>query len=253
MQDEMERAAESLHQWWADAGVEAEPLPPKPVTPAQPTAQTLTPKPASNLNAEARSAAAACSTLSELYTAISNFNAGALSNGATQAVIARGNPKAEIMLIGEAPGREEDKAGKPFIGRSGQFLDRMLASIGLDETSLYITNGVFWRPTGNRTPDQEETAMCLPFVERHIALIAPKILITVGGSSTKTMLNTETGITKLRGQWASYTIKNPDGSATNTKIPLLPIYHPAFVLRKPIAKRDCWQDLLSLQGALAER
>jgi DNA polymerase len=154
------------------------------------------------------------------------------------------------MLIGEAPGIEEDEAGKPFIGPSGQFLDKMFASIELDEKNLYITNSVFWRPKGNRKPTDEEMQICLPFVHRHIALIAPKILVTIGANSSKNLLGVDTGITRLRGKWGQYTIKNPDGSDSKTTIPVLPMFHPAFVLRKPATKRDCWHDLLSLQEML---
>jgi len=265
MPDSNHQIAQSLTEWWAQAGVETEPLvlvkpPSKEETTSKtashpasiPVARQNVGKPNPNRQQEARALAASCQTLQELTKAIQGFDAGRLSDGATQAVIARGNPKAKIMLIGEAPGRDEDKEGKPFIGRSGQFLDKMFASIGLGEDELYITNGVFWRPKGNRTPTPEETAMCLPFVERHIALIQPQILVSVGGSSTKTLLGTETGITRLRGRWSEYTLKNPDGSDSETLLPLLPFYHPAFVLRKPATKRDCWQDLLGLRERLQE-
>jgi DNA polymerase len=259
-QDQADRIAQSLSQWWEDAGIDpVEPVA-KPARPAHASAPEPASKPATHHNQSepapdrqklARELAAKAQTLEELTRAVCGFDAGRLSNEATRAVIARGNPKATVMLIGEAPGRDEDMQGKPFVGRSGQFLDKMFAAIGLDESSLYITNGVFWRPKGNRTPTPEETGLCLPFVERHIALIQPKFLISIGGSSTKTMLDTETGITRMRGKWAEYTVKNPDGSHTGTKIPLLPFYHPAFVLRKPATKRECWQDLQSLAERLA--
>ncbi len=256
MQDELENAASNLSQWWDDAGVDIAPLSSallqksgsgKSGGTAKPELQKpATFRPASiDRVAIARERAASCKTLDELIAAISTFDAGSLSLNASKAVIARGNPKAEIMLIGEAPGRDEDRVGKPFVGRSGQFLDKMFASIGLGEDDLYITNAVFWRPKGNRTPDSEESAMCLPFVERHISLLKPKILVSIGGSSTKTLLATDTGITRLRGKWAEYHMQN--GHTANTVIPLLPIFHPAFVLRKPISKRECWQDLLSLR------
>ena len=254
----IEQAQKSLSQWWQDAGVEVPPAGPVAAssgTKAGSVTPAPTPKPATKVSganpkddrlATARKLAAAANTLDELIAAITDFDAGLLSDEARQAVIARGNSTADIMLIGEAPGREEDQSGKPFVGRSGQLLDKMFAAIGMDENNLYITNGVFWRPKGNRTPTPTESALCLPFVERHIALIAPKILVTIGGSSTKTMLNTETGITRLRGKWADYPVKNPDGSDSETTIPLLPIYHPAFVLRKPATKREVWQDLQSV-------
>lgn len=255
-------AQTSLLQWWAEAGVDVQVLPPAtqsdlpPASKSDKSAATNSPnpttgsKPTNKRKAEARKLASTAENLSQLVTVITNFDAGSLSRSAKQAVIARGNPQAKIMLIGEAPGREEDAQGKPFIGQAGQFLDKMFGAIGLDESNLYITNSVFWRPAGNRTPTPDEIEICLPFLERHIALIAPKILIAIGGSSTKTLLATDTGISRLRGQWSQYTIKNPDGSDSETKIPLLPFYHPAFVLRKPATKKDCWNDLLSLQEML---
>ncbi len=256
MQNEHEQIAQSLLAWWDEAGVDIEPLPaaahkpaakqPSPPISAKPPARQNTNERPPDRFHLAQKAAANVKTLDELITCIQNFDAGALSDGAHQAVIARGNPAADVMILGEAPGRDEDRAGKPFVGRSGQFLDKMFAAIDMDESNLYISNGVFWRPKGNRTPTPDETKMCLPFVERHIALIAPKILICVGGSSAKTMLDTQTGITRLRGQWGEYTLKNPDRS-DGAVIPLLPMYHPAFVLRKPAAKRECWLDLLSLR------
>ncbi|VAV91753.1 Uracil-DNA glycosylase, family 4 [hydrothermal vent metagenome] len=257
--DNFSRAEQSLSLWWEDAGVSsiAQPTSKKPTkttTPAKPRVRQNASVSVPNKDrlAMAQKQAASAKTLEELTAAIAGFDAGALSDGASRAVIARGNPNADIMLIGEAPGRDEDRIGKPFVGRSGQFLDKMFAAIGLGEDELYISNGVFWRPKGNRTPTPEETAMCLPFVQRHIALIAPNLLITIGGSASKTMLATETGITRLRGKWSEYTIKNADGSDSETVIPLLPMYHPAFVLRKPATKRQCWQDLQGLQERLQQ-
>jgi len=265
VQNEIKEAVSSLSQWWEDAGIEVVPLPIPASKKSQNSNNKAPAKPDTSHRikstktnsaskddriAQAKTIAAACQTLDDLTAAIRSFNAGQLSLAASQAVIARGNSKARIMLIGEAPGRDEDKAGKPFVGKSGQFLDKMFASIGLDETTLYITNAVFWRPKGNRTPTPDESDICLPFVERHIALIKPEVLITIGGSSTKTLLGADTGITRLRGSWAQFSIKNPDGSDSGVTIPLLPMLHPAFVLRKPISKRECWQDLLSLRQKL---
>ena len=149
------------------------------------------------------------------------------------------------MLIGEAPGQDEDRQGKPFVGRSGQFLDTMLAAIGISRTdNLYISNVVPWRPPGNRTPSLDEIALCKPFIARHIALAKPDILLLVGNISTKTLLETETGITKLRGQWQTY-------QADDLSIPALPLLHPAYVLRRPETKADVWADLCGLKKRLA--
>ena len=148
------------------------------------------------------------------------------------------------MFIGEAPGAEEDRQGLPFVGPAGHLLDRMLGAIGLDRTQVYITNIVPWRPPGNRTPTAAEIAVCLPFLQRHIALAAPKLLFPVGGPSAKTLLNTDEGIIRLRGRWKFYTA--PDG----TKIPARPLLHPAYLLRQPAQKRQAWQDLLEIRKRL---
>lgn len=161
-------------------------------------------------------------------------------------VFADGNPLSSIMLIGEAPGEDEDRQGKPFVGVSGQLLDRMLGMIGLDRTNTYISNVIFWRPPGNRSPTDAEIAACLPFVERHVALIKPKILVLLGGVAAKTMLRSKDGITRIRGRWVDYR------SADNEVIPCLPIYHPAYLLRQPAAKRQAWSDLLNLKKKINE-
>jgi DNA polymerase len=147
------------------------------------------------------------------------------------------------MLIGEAPGADEDRQGKPFVGVSGQLLDHMLASVGLDRDKVYISNVIFWRPPGNRSPTDAEIAACLPFVERHIALVKPKILVLMGGVAAKTILRTKDGITRIRGRWVDY---RPAGGTSDDIIPCLPIYHPAYLLRQPAAKRQAWNDILSL-------
>jgi len=196
--------------------------------------------------ASARALAAAASNVQELEAAVGGFDGCALKATATRLVFADGNPAAKIMFIGEAPGADEDRQGKPFVGVSGQLLDRMLAWIGLDRSSVYITNILFWRPPGNRQPTTAEIAACLPFVERHISLVAPKILVLVGGTSAKTLLNTQEGIIKLRGRWFDF--QCPGLSAP---IPTVPTFHPAYLLRTPSQKRGSWRDLLAIKARLA--
>lgn len=178
------------------------------------------------------------------------FEGCALKHTAMNLVFSDGNPQAKVMLIGEAPGEDEDRQGKPFVGVSGKLLDRMLGSIGLDRTSVYISNILFWRPPGNRSPTDAEIAACLPFAERHIALVKPQYLILLGGVAAKSLLRTKEGITRLRGRWTEYTphIGRDDTPA----IHCLPIYHPAYLLRQPGAKRQAWNDLLLLKKGMAE-
>jgi uracil-DNA glycosylase len=183
-------------------------------------------------------------TLEDLKAEIQAFEGCALKNTAMNTVFADGNPASPLMLIGEAPGEDEDRQGKPFVGVSGQLLDRMLAEIGLDRENVYISNTLFWRPPGNRTPTDTEVAACLPFVQRHIELVKPKLLVLLGGAAAKAVLNTKDGITRLRGRWQDYAL--PDG----TKIQTLPTYHPAYLLRQPAMKRDAWRDLLAVRTAL---
>ncbi len=192
--------------------------------------------------ADARALAAAATTVAELEKTVAGFEGCALKATATRLVFADGNPEAKLMFIGEAPGADEDRQGKPFVGVSGQLLDRMLACIGLDRTQVYITNILFWRPPGNRQPTTAEVAACLPFVERHIELIAPDILILVGGTAAKTLLNTQEGIMKLRGRWFEFSrpgLKAP--------IPTIATFHPAYLLRSPAQKRESWKDLLTIK------
>jgi DNA polymerase len=151
------------------------------------------------------------------------------------------------MIIGEGPGGEEDRLGLPFVGPSGRLLDRMLAAIGLDRTGAYISNVVFWRPPGNRKPTPVELAQCLPFVERHIALVAPSILVLAGDTAAKTLLQRSEGITRMRGRWSEY---RPAPEAPN--IPTLPTYHPSYLLRSPGQKRDSWRDFLQVKIKLEE-
>jgi len=191
----------------------------------------------------ARALARSCSTLDELKAALAGFEGCALRYTAKNLVFADGNPDARIMLVGEAPGRDEDLQGLPFVGRSGQLLDRMLASIGLDRTGVYIANTLPWRPPGNRPPTATEQAVCEPFIERQIELSKAEILVLVGGVSAKQLLATDTGIMRLRGRWASY--RTP-----TREIPALPIFHPAYLLRQPAQKRLAWRDLLSLKARI---
>ncbi len=195
---------------------------------------------------DAREAAKSASDLTALRAALAQFDGCALKRTATNLVFADGNPAAEVMLIGEAPGADEDRQGKPFVGISGQLLDRMMASIGLDRSTFYITNVCFWRPPGNRKPTEAELAAQLPFVTRHIELVRPKLLVLVGGSSAQGLLGLNDGITRLRGRWFDY-----QSPAMPTPIPTIPIFHPAYLLRQPGLKREAWRDLLKLQARLA--
>lgn len=191
----------------------------------------------------ARRIARACGTLEELRAALAEFDQCPLKATATNLVFADGNPDSGLMIIGEAPGADEDRQGLPFVGVSGKLLDRMLDAIGRDRGSAYISNVLFWRPPGNRKPTTLESEMCLPFVERHIELVQPKVLVLLGGSAATTILDTTTGITRLRGKWQTYT-KN------GLNLPVLPTYHPAYLLRQPALKRDAWRDFLSLRAQL---
>ncbi|MEO3434050.1 uracil-DNA glycosylase [Inquilinus sp. CAU 1745] len=201
--------------------------------------------PGGEASADARKQADGARTLEELEAIVRGFEGCALKETATNTVFSDGNPKAAIMVIGEAPGAEEDRRGKPFVGPAGQLLDRMLASIGLDRTTVHITNILPWRPPGNRQPNAGEIATCLPFVERQVALIAPKLVLLAGGTSAKALLGTTEGITRLRGRWVDH---HYPGLAAPT--PTLPIYHPAYLLRQPAMKRDAWRDLLSVAARM---
>jgi DNA polymerase len=187
------------------------------------------------------------------------FDLCPLKKTAANTVFGAGNPEAKVMLIGEAPGADEDRQGQPFVGVSGQLLDRMLASIGLDRSSVYITNMLAWRPPGNRKPTLEETTMCLPFIRRHIELVAPKVLVFVGGTSATTLLERRDGITRLRGRWFDYPPNNSgdggdndggDGNEELAAIAAMPIFHPAYLLRNPGLKRQAWIDLLAIKARL---
>jgi DNA polymerase len=194
----------------------------------------------------ARELAAAATTLDELREAVAGFNGCNLKFTAKSTVFADGNPQARLMLVGEAPGRDEDIEGRPFVGRSGQLLDRMLAAIGLDRTSVYIANVIPWRPPGNRTPTPHETQICRPFIERQIELVNPQVLVHLGGASAKTLLDTSEGILRLRGNWRSYRM------ASGEVIPAMPTLHPAYLLRTPNHKKLAWRDFLEVKAKLAD-
>ena len=160
-------------------------------------------------------------------------------------MIGDGNPEARLMIVGEAPGAEEDRQGLPFVGPAGRLLDRMLAAIGLDRSAVYITNMLPWRPPGNRSPTAEELAICQPFLERQIELIAPRILVLVGGIAAKALLGRREGITRLRGQWFPYATPRMAGTVQATAT-----FHPAYLLRTPSAKREVWRDLLAIEDRM---
>ena len=193
--------------------------------------------------ASAAERAGACADLEQLAAAMAGFEGSSLKRTATNLVFGDGNPRAPTMWIGEAPGADEDRLGKPFVGVSGQLLDLMLAAIGLDREHAYISNILPWRPPGNRKPTTAETAVFLPFLQRHIELVAPDILVLVGGTAAGTLLRRPEGITKLRGRWLATT-------AGGREIAVMPIYHPAYLLRKPAAKREAWRDLLAIKERL---
>ena len=196
---------------------------------------------------DARHSALASSTLKELRVAVEGFNGCALRRTATNTVFSDGNPRADLMLVGEAPGAEEDRTGIPFVGSAGRLLDRMLAAIDRDRNSVYISNILFWRPPGNRNPTNEEIALCLPFVERHIELVRPRVLVLVGGIAAKSLLGRNEGITRLRGKWYRY---RPDGN--DGPIDTMANFHPAFLMRKGHQKRETWQDLIAIRARLTE-
>ncbi len=193
----------------------------------------------------AREAAKSAKTLDDLRAILEKFDGCALKATATQLVFADGNPKSRVMFVGEAPGRDEDIEGLPFVGRSGKLLDRMLAAIGLDRTKVYIANIVPWRPPGNRTPTPQESAICLPFIRRQIELVDPDILVCLGGPSAQTLLGIKEGITKTRGRWYAF-------DTGKREVRAMPTFHPAFLLRSPLQKRFAWRDFLAIKKALAE-
>lgn len=264
----------SLLKWYVDHGLDetigedaidrfALPPPPVATPPAAPprNAQAPTPIRASvppparapvplespQLVEDARELARRCTTIAELEEAVRAFEGCALKRTAKNTVFADGMPGAPVMVVGEAPGADEDRLGKPFVGVSGQLMDRMFTAIGMSrERDLYITNILFWRPPGNRTPTLAEQAICLAFTRRHIELAKPKLLVLAGGTAAKAVLDTTEGIMRLRGKWT--TLKLDDG----TEVPTMPTFHPAYLLRTPASKRQSWLDLLAIDKKLRE-
>ena len=252
-------AVESLLAFWRDAGVDAcygeAPVdhthiaPPPAVKAVQrATASVVTPLAGVNAEdaiAEARRLASGAATLQDLAAAVAAFEGCPLRGmGATQSVFGRGNPNAPVLVVGEGPGADEDRAGQPFVGKAGQLLDRMLAAAGLAD-QVFMTNTVFWKPPGNRPPSPQEQAACAPFVERAFALMQPKAVLLVGAAAAKSVLNTEEGLMKIRGQWREWRLDDGTASA-----PAMATLHPAFLLRQPQAKRVVWADMLSLAARL---
>ncbi|QOZ30115.1 uracil-DNA glycosylase [Bradyrhizobium sp. CCBAU 51753] len=216
--------------------------PPPPVMPSVPRSEnTVAPDAAI---ASARDAARMAPTLEALRELLQTFDGCALKHTATKLVFADGNPEARVMFVGEAPGRDEDIEGLPFVGRSGKLLDRMIAAIGLDRSKAYIANVIPWRPPGNRTPTPQETQICLPFIQRQIELVNPDVLVTLGNPSTQALLGTREGIMRTRGKWVDY------DTGTRT-IRAIATFHPAYLLRSPSYKKMTWLDLRAIAKALA--
>ncbi|SMF39013.1 DNA polymerase [Tistlia consotensis] len=218
------------------------PAPPRAEAPAVWTPEARVPTSLDQALAEARAAASAAADLPALYRAIEAFEGCPLKKTASRTVIFRGDPANRVMLIGEAPGRDEDIQGQPFVGAAGRLLDLMLAAAGFGRDSVYITNVLFWRPPGNRTPEPAEVQLCLPFVERHIELVDPRVILLLGGVSTKALLADPRGITRVRGQWFAYSHEG-----LPAPIPALATLHPAYLLRQPAQKRLAWRDFLALR------
>jgi DNA polymerase len=257
--------AESLLAFWSEAGVDAMLLdapvdriaagriaPPQPPAPRIAAPVAAVGRPSANQPdisaavAQAQALADQADTLEALVAAIAGFDGCPLKfeGAASQAVVWRGMADAPLMVIGEGPGQEEDQRGRPFVGRAGRLLDKMLGAAGVAERA-FITNTVFWRPPGNRTPTPAEQAICAPFVERAIALVKPSMLLLVGGASAKAMLKKDEGILSLRGRWHEW--RSADGKL---ELPAMPTLHPAFLLRQPAAKKRAWADLLTLSERL---
>ncbi len=245
----------SLLRWYMDSGVDesigdetldwfaisTQPAP-KTTSPAKVTATVSV----EQIAEKAEQLAASCDSLSDLKQTIKSFDGCRLKKTATHTVFSDGNPDSNIMLIGEAPGVDEDRQGIPFVGESGQLLDRMFKAIDLArEKDFYIANIMPWRPPGNRNPTSEEITICLPFIKRHIELFKPELIILLGGISAKNLLNSSLGITRLRGKWAEYELKS-------SKIPVRSLFHPAYLLRQHKAKGDTWHDLLEIKAKVEE-
>lgn len=259
------KAARDLLAFYAEAGVDAvlsetpadcfgaKPAPeqrtPAPAIPASPPrspsppAASVPPPPEEAIMA-ARAAAKSAASLDDLRAILETFEGCALRHTAKRLVFADGNPQARVMFVGEAPGYEEDMQGLPFVGRSGQLLDKMLAAIGLDRTSAYIANIIPWRPPGNRDPSLHETSICLPFIQRQIELIDPDVLVCLGKPSTAALLGVSDGIRRTRGRWFTY-------NTGTREIRAMACFHPAYLLRSPLEKRLAWRDFLAIRKALA--
>lgn len=247
------------HGWGADEALDEAPhdrrlsreAPQRPAAVSAAPQPLPAPAPAMGAVAEAEALAAAAGSLDALRAAIAGFGGLALRDTATNLVFADGNPEAPLMLIGEAPGAEEDREGKPFVGASGRLLDRMLGSIGLDRHgsgwgSFYVTNIVTWRPPGNRNPTDSEVALSLPFLRRHIALVRPRLMLLLGAVAVRSLTGAREGITRLRGRWFELAV---EGLGT---VPALATLHPAYLLRNPGAKKDAWADLIALRRRIEE-
>ena len=243
----------ALLRWYVDAGVDEcigevpvdrfKPAPQPVRSVAAPSSPQQVAAPAAGHGAHAADGA---TSVAELKAMVEAFDGCGLKQFSSKTVFADGNPSARVMFVGEAPGADEDRQGLPFVGISGQLLDRMIESIGLTRAdSAYITNIVFWRPPGNRAPTDEEITACMPFVRRHIELVNPAVLVLVGGLSTKAMLSTTLGVTRLRGRWHEY-----QTAALAAPIPAMPLFHPAYLLRSPQQKRLAWRDLLAIRARL---
>ncbi len=238
--------------WMDEAGPDEAPPAPRPPAPrpaARPAPRPAAPEAAlvsaRQAGETARALAQAARTVEELRATVESFDGCALKLTANRTVFADGNPRARLMIVGEAPGADEDRQGLPFVGQAGKLLDRMLAAIGLDRTQAYITNVIYWRPPGNRNPTGAETATCLPFLERHVALVDPAVLVLAGGVAAKAVLGTTDGIMRLRGRWFTHQIPGID-----LPVPTRAIFHPAFLLRTPAHKREAWRDLLAIRQRL---
>jgi DNA polymerase len=243
--DPVNRLAEPEAAPVANAAVAREATPPQPIRGAPPIIPPRgePPPPPDAAIDSAREAARTAPTLEALRALLENFDGCALKRTATRLVFADGNPQARVMFVGEAPGRDEDIEGLPFVGRSGKLLDRMIGAIGLDRSSAYIANVIPWRPPGNRTPTPQETQICLPFIRRQIELVDPDILVTLGNPSTQTLLGTREGIMRTRGKWLDY-------DTGKRVIRAIATFHPAYLLRSPSYKRMSWQDLRAIAKAL---
>ena len=195
--------------------------------------------------ASARAVARACGSLDELEAALARFEGCPLAETATRLCFADGSPAASVMFVGEAPGAEEDRQGRPFSGPSGRLLDRMLAAIGMTRGDVYVTNVIYWRPPGNRSPTSSEIATCLPFLERQIELLRPRVLVSVGGVAARVLLDLKDGVSKLRGRRFLY--RPADGGP---EVPTFVMFHPAYLLRQPLHKRLAWRDMLQLRAEL---